>query len=35
LRAGCDAVQGFLWGVPTTAEECRALIEHLPVSDID
>jgi diguanylate cyclase len=35
LRAGCDAVQGFLWGAPTTAEECRALIEHLPVSDID
>ncbi|HET7531485.1 MAG TPA: EAL domain-containing protein [Mycobacteriales bacterium] len=27
LAAGCDAVQGFLWGVPTTADECRRLID--------
>jgi diguanylate cyclase len=35
LAAGSDAVQGFLWGVPTTAEECRALIGHLPVLETD
>ena len=35
LAAGTDAVQGFLWGVPSTPEECRALIEQSPVLDAD
>ena len=35
LSAGCDAVQGFLWGMPGTAEECRALVERLPILDTD
>ena len=35
LSAGCDAVQGFLWGMPGTAEDCRDLIERLPVLDTD
>jgi EAL domain-containing protein (putative c-di-GMP-specific phosphodiesterase class I) len=35
LAAGCDAVQGFLWGVPTTADKCRELIEHQPVLETD
>jgi diguanylate cyclase (GGDEF)-like protein len=26
LTAGCDAVQGYLWGMPTTAENCRRII---------
>jgi EAL domain-containing protein (putative c-di-GMP-specific phosphodiesterase class I) len=28
LAAGCDAVQGFLWGRPTTPEGCRRLLER-------
>jgi len=35
LAAGSDAVQGFLWGVPSTPEECRALIERSPVLETD
>ena len=35
LAAGCDAVQGFLWGMPGTAEECRELIERSPILDTD
>ena len=30
LAAGSDAVQGFLWGVPSTPEECRQIIEESP-----
>jgi diguanylate cyclase (GGDEF)-like protein len=28
LAAGCDAVQGFLWGRPTTPEGCRRLLDR-------
>jgi diguanylate cyclase (GGDEF)-like protein len=36
LAAGCDGVQGFLWGRPTTAEDCRRLIELMaPVLDAE
>jgi diguanylate cyclase (GGDEF)-like protein len=31
--AGCDAVQGFLLGRPTTPENCRALLERLASSN--
>jgi len=36
LAAGCDGVQGYLWGRPTTADECRRLIDRMaPVLDAD
>ena len=28
LAAGCDAIQGFLWGMPASAAHCHELIGH-------